>query len=189
MTQIGIRSEHFPFSGSDEHSTTPHISSQITVPALPPTNAKAADSPESSPSLSTNTRVGRQFEFTAEDDLILICKVFAARANVTPQGETRERFEVVASKANACRKLSFAVTKKSVQDRYKRLQARANEANKRDVLMSGIGGKVGEAVELLSAMREARNDIIKTREEKRRVAIECEAEKERLGKIFRVRAM
>lgn len=55
--------------------------------------------------------------------------------------------------------------------------------------MSGIGGEVGEAEEPLSATREARDDAIQTREEKRRVAIERKAEKDRLGEIVRDRAM
>lgn len=98
MTKIGITSERFPFPGLDEHSTTPHVPSQLRVPVLQATNATAVDSPESLPSLLTSKRVGRRSEFTAQDSSILIHEVFAAQAQVAPQSETCERFKVVASK-------------------------------------------------------------------------------------------
>lgn len=101
----------------------------------------------------------------------------------------RERIEVVASKANACQKTSFAVTYISAQDLCRRLQARADDADKREMLMSGIGGEVGKAKELLSAMREARDDIVQTREEKRRFMSERKARKERFGAIVCDRTM
>lgn len=56
-------------------------------------------------------------------------------------------------------------------------------------MISGIGGEVWEAEELLSAMREAREDVVRTREEKRRFAIDREAEKEVLEETVPERAM
>lgn len=76
---------------------------------------------------------------------------------------------MVASKANACRKLLFAVTWKGAQNRYKRLQECADDADKTETLTSSISGEVDEAEELLSAMREARDAVEQPREEKRRV--------------------
>lgn len=153
------------------------------MPVIPARNATAGDASESSSSLLTNVRVGLRSKSITKDDLILIREVFVEQTHVAPQEETCRQFKVVASKANACRKLSFAVMSKSAEDRYKRLQARADEVNKREALTSDVGGKVGAAEELLSAMREARDDIIQSWEERRRVASEREVERERLGAI------
>lgn len=99
-----------PVSDSDASFTPPHDQPPLKAPTLPTKNAAAVELTERSYFFLANARAGRQSKFTAEDDLILLRNVFAARAHVALQGETRERFEVVASKANACRKLTFAVT-------------------------------------------------------------------------------
>lgn len=109
--------------------------------------------------------------------------------HVAPQGRTLKRIEGVASKANACRKLSFAVAWKSAQDRYEKLQERADEAVMREAFMSGIDGEVGETEELLSAMCKTKIDIMQTREGNRRDVSEREEEQEKLEAIVRERAM
>lgn len=49
--------------------------------------------------------------------------------------------------------------------------------DKREVLMISVGGEEKKAEELFSAMREARDELVQTREAKRRVMSEREAEK------------
>lgn len=124
-------SKILPVSDDGAPSTPPHDQTPLIVPAPPAKNAAAVESTERSCFLLTNARVGRRSKFTAEDDIILLRKDFETRANVVPQSETREWFEVVVPKANASRKPSFVETQRIVQDRYKRLQARADDAEKR----------------------------------------------------------
>ena len=127
------------------------------------------------------SRAVRRSKFSKQDDLLLLREVCAAKAHVSPNGETKERFEVVAVKPNQTRKVSFELTWKSAQDRYKRLQARLDTHYRAGQLMSGAGGAQGELEELLSEMRDARQDLLSRKEERRTAALEREAEKERLS--------
>ena len=85
-------------------------------------------------------------------------EVAAAKAHIAPLGQTRERFEIAASKATASSKLATEVTLKAIQDRYKRLQSRFDRNERVEAAMSGVGGEYGEMGELLDTMREARQD-------------------------------
>lgn len=49
---------------------------------------------------------------------------------------------------------------KSVQDRYERMQKAFDDGDKRDEKLSGVGGGLTEAEELLSMMREARDNAL-----------------------------
>ena len=70
------------------------------------------------------------------------------------------------------------VTQKSIQDRYVRLQKDFDEGDKKESAMSGIGGAVGEMVELRSEMRQAREDkeAFKCQEKAEITALEAEKE-------------
>ena len=120
--------------------------------------------------------------------MLLLREVCAAKAHISPNGKTKERFEIVAVKATQTQKLSFELTWKSAQDRYKRLQARFDTQDRTEELMSGVGGEQGEMEELLSEMRYARQDLLSRKEERRTAALEREAEKERLGAAIRQHA-
>lgn len=122
-------------------STSPHTPPPLTAPALPVRNATSVDSSEISSLLLTNARFVHQYKIIVEDNLILTYESFAAQAHVAPQGETRERFEAVAPKVNECRKFSFTETRKSAQDGYKMVQARVNEAERLEAMMSCFGGE------------------------------------------------
>eukprot|EP00171_Calliarthron_tuberculosum_P001767 IDg1767t1 len=130
-------------------------------------------------------RMDRRPKFTPADDLVIIREVAAAKAHVAPNGQTKERFHVAAHKANCSKKISCAVTWKSIQDRYKRLQSRFDASERVESAMSGVGGEVGEMEELLSMMRDARRDVADERSAARQKSKEQEAEKERLGAAVR----
>ena len=55
--------------------------------------------------------------------------------------------------------------------------------------MSGVGGELREMEELLSAMREARQDLLNSKSASRRAVLDRETEKERLGAIVRAKSM
>lgn len=156
---------------------------------VPPPSPDTSNSDYISRSTLYETRTGRRPKFTPEDDLMLVREVAAAKAHLAPNGATKERYETAANKANATRRLTCPVTWKSVQDRYKRIQARFDERERVESLMSGVGGELGEIEELLSSMKEARQDLLNCKSASRRAAQEREAEKERLGSIVREKAM
>jgi len=114
--------------------------------------------------------------------------VAACKAHIAPTGETRELFELTACKANATKKLSSSVTRKCLQDRFKRLQGRFDKDNLAQRRMSVIGGEVTEIEELLSLMREDRNGIAAKRNAKREKKELRGKEKERLGAVIRAQA-
>lgn len=93
----------------------------------------------------------------------------------------KTRCKIGALHANATVKFTFAVTRKSGQNQYKRLQSHFDTRALEDSHMSGIGSEVGEVEELLSSMTETRG--YKEREvlEKKRMVRDREAEKEHPG--------
>lgn len=140
-------------------STPPHDETHLIAPGPPAKDDAASESTERPCFLLRNARTGRRSKFTAEDDLILLRKVSAGRAYVAQNGETSGRFDVVASKSNASREMSFSVTWKIAQVCCMTLKPHADDADKRKELMSGIDGDAGDVIVLLTAMCEARNDI------------------------------
>lgn len=139
--------------------------------------------------MHNDSRTGRRPKFTPDDDLVLVREVAAAKAHVAPNGATKERFETAAKKSNATHRLSCVVTWKSIQDRYKRIQTRFDERDRVESLMSGVGGDVGEMEELLSSMKEARQDFRNNRNASRKEAEDRELEKERLGAIVQAQSL
>ena len=120
--------------------------------------------------------------------MLLLREVCAAKAHISPNGETKEQFVIVAVTANQTRNISFQLTLKSAQDPYKRLQARFETQDRTEELLSGVGGEQREMEEFLSEMRDARQDLLSRTEERRTAALEREAEKERLGAAIRQHA-
>lgn len=141
---------------------------------------------ETAPKLPENGRVttpkaGRHSRFTCDEDLIIVREVAAARAHIAGFGETRRKFENVAANVNENPSMNQKVTWKSVQDRYKRLQADFDKSDKRNQMMSGVGGEVGELEELLMEMREARDDMDSKKGADRAAQKAADEEKERVG--------
>ena len=87
------------------------------------------------------SKTGSNSKFTKQEDLLLLRGLCAAKGHVSPNGETKERFEIMTVKANQTRKVLFELTWKSSQDRYKRLQARFDTRDRAEQLMSGVRGE------------------------------------------------
>lgn len=149
----------------------------------------AGNTSPSSPQVTASKKgAGRRSKFTYEEDLLLLREVAAAKAHVAPTGETRERFEIAAAKANATKKISTNIAWKPLQDRYKRLQGTYDEEEATESRMSGLGGEVGEKEELLAGMREDREMVAAEKCAKKDAETKREREKERLGAIIRSRS-
>ena len=73
------------------------------------------------------------------------------------------------------------MTWKSVRDRYKRLESVYAKADKRSKKSSSLGGEVSQLEDLLSLMREAKNDVIKERLSDKLAQAALEVEKEEAG--------
>lgn len=89
---------------------------------------------------------------------MLLREVLACNAHTAPHGCKAEYFERAANSLNGNRDFSVHVDGKSVRDRYERMQKLYNQKDRKDALLSGVGGEVTEADELLSVMREAREE-------------------------------
>ena len=133
-------------------------------------------------------KLGRRSRFSSDYDLVLIREVVAAKAHIAPNGEVRERFQIAASKSNATKRLCNVVTWKAVQDRYKRLQGRFDKYDNIESRISGVGGEMGEAEELLSTMREVRVELEGQCNAKQKRAMDEDDRKEWLRAIIRQRA-
>lgn len=131
---------------------------------------------------------GRRSRFTFEEDLLLIREVAACKAHIARNGETKDMFELAAVKANATKRLHCSISWKSLQDRYKRIQARFDRDDRTEQRMSGIGGEVSEMDEILAIMKEERDDLNVQRNEKKDKEDKRMKEKERLGSVIRMRA-
>lgn len=86
---------------------------------------------------------GRHSRFTPADDFAILRVFVASKAHIAFVGETRSRFTMAETHANVIPSLHQSVTLKIMQDHYKRLQELFGRKNKKEQLMSGVGGKVG----------------------------------------------
>lgn len=111
-----------------------------------------------------------------------------AKAHIASFGETRKRFDQAAARANENPGLREKVAWKSVQDRFKRLQEVHTKRDRWNQRASGVGGEVGEMEEVLSSMRESKEDIKEKRYADRKEATRVEAEKERMGQVLVLKA-
>ena len=126
----------------------------------------------------------RRSRFSKDDDLVHIREVSAAKSHIAPNSKVRDRFEIAAFKPNAKKRLRYVETWKAVQDRYKSLQDYFVKYENIECRLSGVEREMGEAEELLSAMREARVDFEGQRNTKRKRAMDEDERRERLGAII-----
>lgn len=100
----------------------------------------------------------RNTELSTEKIGILLRDVYGNRAHIAHQGEKREAFQVAADVLCGIKYFGINVDGKSVRDRYERMQKAFNDSDKRNKKLSGVKGGPLEAEDLLSMMREARDD-------------------------------
>ena len=119
---------------------------------------------------------GRRSKYTAEEDLIILREVAATKAHIAPYGRTLELFQTAAKKVNGNAKFTVEATAKGIFDRYTRLQKDFDKSERKTCLLSGVGGEIGEAEELLAMMKEARDDAaLQARMEKEALRAQEEA--------------
>ena len=139
--------------------------------------------------LQFTTPQTRRAKFTPAEDLVIVREVAAVKAHVACRGEVRTRFETAAECANKSEILTAPVTWKGLQDRYLKVQALFD---KRDVSMrvkSGVEEDMTEMDELLSAMKEERDDNTRAKEELKLTARNKKEKEDELGALVRERAM
>eukprot|EP00171_Calliarthron_tuberculosum_P004270 IDg4270t1 len=104
------------------------LQSSPVLPSLPPPPSVQERSPSPPP---TSQRRGRRSTFTAQDDLIVLREVMAAKAHIARNGKKMERYDDAAGRVWANRDFFAAyrargdmeaVSGKKVRDRYERLQ-------------------------------------------------------------------
>ena len=88
----------------------------------------------------------------------MLREVAAAKAHIAPHGSKTEAFKTVADVLNSNVDFVPHMDSKSVRDRYERLQKAADKEDRHDAMRSGVGGEFTEQQELLSQMREAREE-------------------------------
>lgn len=90
---------------------------------------------------------------------MLLRKVSAAKEHAATYNTQQAAFSVVAEEFNSNCDFRVVVESKTVRDRYERLQRTFHSADRKDAIATGVGGDVREADELLSQIREARDDL------------------------------
>ena len=127
------------------------------------------------------TRTGRDSRLTK---LVLLREASAANAHVAAFGENGKRYGEAARNFNAKHLFIQTATRKSVRDRYKRLQERFYKSYKLNQRLSGVDGEIGEVEELLMAVPEARDDLAVKRTAKKTAQQETDREKEMIGQAL-----
>lgn len=84
----------------------------------------------------------------------------AFNAHIAPHGSKREAFKTVSDALNANVDFSPVVAGQSVRGRYERLHKTFDQYYSRKAMRSGVVGEVTEQQELLSMIREAREEQI-----------------------------
>ena len=156
-------------------STAP--SSPVQGSATPNTKVVAAAASD-----GESTKRGRRSKFTPEEDIIILREVAVAGAHVPPYGKTTELFQMAANGANKNANFSVEVTWKSVHDRFHRLLDDFEKRDAKAQKMSGVSEDVGEAEELLSMMKEARDDVEEEKRKQRDALKRADEEKLQAGK-------
>lgn len=118
---------------------------------------------------------------SATETVLLLHEVLAAYAHIAPHGAKTERFEIVADALNENCDFSIDFDAKRVYDRYERLQRMLNKHDQKEAMMSGVGGKMTEADESLSAVRQARKKIRVHKDDDRLLVQEREKRKIKAG--------
>jgi hypothetical protein len=128
---------------------------------------------------------GRRSRFTAEEDLIIVREVAAAKAHVAPYGDIRARFEIAAARASENERMGAELNAKSVHDRYVKLQRAFDKKDKEAQRMSGIEEEVTELDEILAQLREERDDCENRKQNQKYREKQCNDIKEFLGAEIR----
>lgn len=135
--------------------------------------------------LQLQARSGRRSKFKAEDDVILLREVAAHKEHIAKYVAMEKHFDLVATAVNS--NTAFWMnnfTAKIVQDRYVPLQRQFDTTDRREQLMSGIGGEVGETDELLSMMKETLDDMATVNKKEKYAAKGREERKIEAGKTL-----
>jgi len=167
-------------SKSPQNLHSDSLNAPSTPPPVPETEPSLPDVAQPAKVLQEERR-GRAAKFSPAEDLILMREVAAARAHVAGFGEKRARFTIAAGKCNENPNLREKVSWKSVQDRYKRLESTYSKADNWRKKATGLGGESSEIEELLSIMREAKNDFLGKKIEEKAAKAAVDAEKEQAG--------
>jgi hypothetical protein len=104
------------------------------------------------PGPRSNVVRGRRPKFSRDEDLILVREVAAAKAHVAGYGGVKSKFSEAASRANQNSALRSKVTPKSIQDRYVKIQEKADIRESVTRGQSGIAGDRTELDELLCSL-------------------------------------
>ena len=94
----------------------------------------------------------------AEEDLIVLLEVAAAKGHTAWYGKTLELFQGAADKVNADANFTIEDTAKGLSDRYTKLDKDFDKHKRRLCCPPESVEEIGKAVELLAFMREARYD-------------------------------
>ncbi|PXF41047.1 hypothetical protein BWQ96_09242 [Gracilariopsis chorda] len=124
-------------------------------------------------------------KYTATEDLVIVREVAAAKAHIAPYGKTRALDEIVADRCNENPVMTCKLKWKQCQDRYDRLQESFDKGDGLTHLRFGIKDEeLGELNELLSQMREDKDELKKQKHPKNEKGAKEEKEKERIRKAF-----
>ncbi|CAN8062189.1 unnamed protein product [Agarophyton chilense] len=121
----------------------------------PRTNPAATTPTVAAPRTIPQTKAGRRAKFSTEEGLVFVREVGAYKAHISPTEDTRERYELATSEANATKRLSTRLTWIALQDRHKRLQ----ELLDQNYRLSGIGGEVTEMGTLRELVKDDRVEL------------------------------
>lgn len=91
-------------------------------------------------------------------------EVSARKAHIADFGQKGAKFEEVTKALVATGVFKAELESRSIRDRYTRMQRDFDKDDLELSKMSGVGEEVTEAEELLSSMREAREDLMKHKE-------------------------
>jgi hypothetical protein len=112
------------------------------------------------PGPRSNVARGRRPKFSRDEDLILVREVAVAKAHVAGYDDVKSKFAEAASRANQNGALRNKVTPKSIQDRYVKLQKKADIRESVTRGLSGIAEDRTELDELLSSLAEEQGDFV-----------------------------
>lgn len=143
---VSPRTEAPMSSGNQRHS--PPLPSPNVVPPSDTTSTSAG----------CHLRRGRKTVFSTDDDTSLLREILSTGAHVARYGCKKNKFLAVAEALNSRKSMPKSMTWKNAQDRYELLQRQFNSMDNKDRALSGVGGDVTECDEMLSMMREARQE-------------------------------
>ena len=129
-----------------------------------------------------SSKFGRKSTFTAEEDLLIAREVAARKGHIADFGRKGATFDEVRKGLVSTGIIKQDVEAKSIQDRYNRMQREFDKKDRKHSKMSGLDGEATEVDELLSSMKEARDDLLKQKEAEGTKAKEIEERKLAAGR-------